>query len=76
MVSKFIEQIQGYKYNFKTYKQLEKDEESKRDVVTGGYSYVDSEGRTIKDKYAADAGIGFNPKSDIWHYSLEAILSF
>ena len=55
----------GYDYKFKTTNNIEKQETSNNDVVTGEYSYVDPEGRTVKVTYTAGAGIGFNPKSDI-----------
>ena len=56
---------QGYDYKFKTTNNIEKKESSTNDVVTGEYSYVDPEGRTVKVTYTAGAGIGFNPRSDI-----------
>ena len=63
---------EGYKYSFKTSNQLEKDEVSKNDVVTGEYSYVDSEGQTVRVTYTAGAGIGFNPKSNIIDPAIQA----
>ena len=63
---------EGYRYSFKTSNQLEKDEVSKNDVVTGEYSYVDSEGQTVRVTYTAGAGIGFNPKSNIIDPAIQA----
>ncbi|CAO1416199.1 unnamed protein product [Diamesa tonsa] len=63
---------QGYNYNFKTSNNIERDEKSNNDIVTGEYSYIDSEGRTVKVTYTAGAGIGFNPKSDIIDPAIQA----
>ena len=62
---------QGYDYKFKTTNNIEKGESSAAEVVTGEYSYVDPEGRTVKVTYTAGAGIGFNPKSDIIHPEIQ-----
>ncbi|CAO1412447.1 unnamed protein product [Diamesa serratosioi] len=62
----------GYDYKFKTTNNIEKQETSSNDVVTGEYSYVDPEGRTVKVTYTAGAGIGFNPKSDIIPQEIQA----
>ena len=63
---------QGYKYNFQTSNNIGRGEVSTNDVVTGEYSYIDSEGQTVKVTYTAGAGIGFNPKSTIIDPAIQA----